>query len=183
MKLPTRLEGLVRIEPRVFRDGRGAFAETWSRAAFQADGINRDFPLEAQSVSVKGTIRGLHFAEPPEAKVVRVVHGAIWDVAVDLRPDSATFGQWEAFELTADNFQQVYLPEGFAHGFAVLSETATVLYKLSRVYDPATPRSLKWNDPDLAIAWPIQPDEDLLSARDRSAPSFEEWKRSASSRR
>ena len=127
------------------------------------------------SKSTRGTLRGLHFQLPPAAqvKIVRVVRGAVWDVAVDIRVGSPTFGQWVGVELTADNFRQVYVPIGFAHGFCVLSDEAEILYKTSAVYSPAHERGIAWNDPQLAVAWPVT--EPLLSDRDRRAGSLADY--------
>ncbi|MEJ5199675.1 MAG: dTDP-4-dehydrorhamnose 3,5-epimerase [Anaerolineae bacterium] len=171
----TALPGVLIITPRVFVDARGFFYESYNQEAFRRHGIETVFVQDNHSKSVKGTLRGLHFQLPPAAqvKLVRVVRGAIWDVAVDIRRGSPTFGQWVAVELSADNYRQMYVPIGFAHGFCVLSDEAEVLYKTSHVYDPARERSIVWNDPALGIAWPIG--EPLLSARDRAAGTLADY--------
>lgn len=162
----THLAGLFRIEPRVFGDQRGFFLETYQQRKFEAAGLSGNFVQDNQSRSQYGTLRGLHFQLPrPQAKLVFVVQGEIWDVAVDLRRSSPTFGQWYAATLNATNHWQLYIPEGFAHGFCVLSETADVIYKCTEYYAPECEQALQWNDPDLSIPWPVT--NPLLSAKDR----------------
>lgn len=178
---PTRLAGLVHFQPKLFGDARGYFLEAYSPDSAQQVGIDARFVMDGESLSARGTMRGLHYREPGEAKLVRCVRGAIWDVVVDLRPDSPTFGQWEGFELSEDNHHQLFVPVGFAHGFSVLSESALMLYKKTELYDGAKERSLRWNDPAIGVDWrvpitTISPrDEaaepwDALSARLRSRP-------------
>lgn len=168
-----RLQGLKQIIPRVFQDARGFFFESYRRAAYFEQGIQTVFVQDNSSFSRKGTIRGLHFQScPGQAKLVSCVSGKIWDVAVDIRKGSATFGQWEAVELDDALHSQLFIPEGFAHGFCVLSDTAQVHYKVSTVYDPKTECSIRWNDPDLAIYWPV--DSPVLSERDSASPFFKE---------
>ncbi len=171
----TTLPGVLVITPRVFRDARGFFLESYNAEAWRSAGIETDFVQDNHSKSTRGTLRGLHFQLPPAAqvKVLRVVRGAVWDVAVDIRVGSPTFGQWVGVELTADNFRQVYVPTGFAHGFCVLSDEAEILYKTSAVYSPAHERGIAWNDPQLAVAWPVT--EPLLSDRDRRAGSLADY--------
>jgi dTDP-4-dehydrorhamnose 3,5-epimerase len=172
-RIETRLEGPVLLEPRVFPDQRGFFFESYREADFAAIGIGVGFVQDNQSRSVRGTVRALHFSLPPgQDKLVRAARGAIWDVAVDLRRDSPTFGEHEAFELSDENFRQLFVPVGFAHGFCVLSETADVVYKVSRYYDPEAERGIVFDDPRIGIRWPV--DEPLVSERDRTNPTLAE---------
>jgi len=168
----TALPGVLVIEPTVHRDARGFFLETYHAPRYRAAGIDATFVQSNQSRSMRGTLRGLHWQEGhhPQAKLIRVVLGEVFDVAVDIRPDSSTFGRWVGVTLSADNFRQLYIPVGFAHGFCVLSEIAELFYQCSDVYDPASERGLMWNDPELAIDWPIT--EPVLSPRDASHPSL-----------
>jgi dTDP-4-dehydrorhamnose 3,5-epimerase len=167
------LEGLLAITPRVFADGRGFFLESYREPAYRAAGIDVSFVQDNHSRSVRGTLRGLHFQRSPgQAKLVRVVTGRIWDVAVDIRPSSPTFGKWYGIELDAEQHKQLFVPVGFAHGFCVLSEFADVLYKVSSPYDAATEDGFAWNDPDVAIAWPVV--DPILSARDVNARPLRE---------
>jgi dTDP-4-dehydrorhamnose 3,5-epimerase len=168
---PTLPDVLV-VEPTVYRDPRGFFIESYHAPRYRAAGIDVTFVQDNQSRSVKGTLRGLHWqvAPHPQAKLVRVVDGEILDVAVDVREGSPTFGRWAAVTLSSENFRQLFVPVGFAHGFLVLSERADIEYKCSDVYDPASERGLMWNDPALGIAWPI--DDPILSARDQGHPAF-----------
>jgi len=170
MKLiPTSLPGVLIIEPRVFRDERGFFLETYHAQRYREAGLDATFVQDNHSRSTRGTLRGLHWqAERPQGKLVRVLVGEIYDVAVDIRPDSPTFGQWVGFTLSADNFRQAWIPPGFAHGFCVTSEVAEVEYKCTDFYDPPSERGLIWNDPAVAIAWPIQ--DPILSERDKKHP-------------
>jgi dTDP-4-dehydrorhamnose 3,5-epimerase len=167
----TRLEGLLLVEPDVFSDERGFFLETFSGPALAAEGISTGFVQDNHSRSVRDTIRGLHYqVGAGQAKLVRVARGRIWDVAVDIRRDSPTFGSWEAVELDDVEHRQVYVPVGFAHGFCVLSDVADVCYKVSSVYDAELERGLLWNDPAIGISWPVS--LPLLSERDRHNPSL-----------
>jgi len=171
--VPTdALPDVLIIEPHVHRDPRGFFVESYHAARYREAGIDVTFVQDNQSRSVQGTLRGLHWQVPPraQAKLVRVVDGEILDVAVDLREDSPTFGRWAAVTLSAENFRQLFVPVGFAHGFLVLSERADIEYKCSDVYDPDAERGLMWNDPALGIEWPIA--DPILSARDRAHPPF-----------
>lgn len=167
------LAGLRLIRPRIHRDARGYFVETYKAPAYQAAGIDAAFVQDNLSSSVRGTLRGMHFQTAPgQAKLVRVAHGRIWDVAVDLRAGSPTFGRWHAVELDGEHHHQLYVPVGFAHGFCVLSEAATIAYKVSSVYDPATERGFAYGDPEVGIAWPIA--APLVSPRDAAAPPLRE---------
>jgi len=171
--LPTELDGLVVVEPDVFGDERGFLLETYSESKWRALGIDVDFVQDNHSRSSAGTLRGLHFQTTPgQAKLVRCVRGRIWDVAVDLRSDSSTYRRWEGYELDDEGHRQLYVPVGFAHGFCVLSDVADVAYKLSSLYDGSTESGIAWDDPDIAIDWPIS--EPRLSDRDRSAPRLSE---------
>ena len=172
--LPTDINGVLVIEPDVFRDGRGYFLETYHVDKYKAGGLDKPFVQDNHSYSVKNTLRGLHFQRTkPQGKLVRVVDGEIWDVAVDIRTESQTFGHWTATSLSSENFRQLYIPPGCAHGFCVLSETAHVEYKCTAVYDPADEAGIAYDDPALAIAWPVN--EPLLSARDQKHPSLAEF--------
>jgi len=154
--VPGPLEGLWIIQPRVFPDGRGSFFETYKQSEYAAAGLDALFVQDNHSVSVKGVLRGLHFQNEPHAqgKLVRVIQGSVWDVAVDLRPQSAACGQWFGLELSAENRTQFYIPPGFAHGFLTLSETAEFVYKCTAEYNKASESGYRWDDPNLAIPWP-----------------------------
>ena len=163
----TELPGVLLIEPDVFGDPRGFFMETWNRRRYAESGLDLDFVQDNLSLSRRGILRGLHYQWPqPQGKLVQVLSGAVFDVAVDIRRGSPTFGRWVGVELSADNHRQLYVPEGFAHGFCVLSETALFAYKCTDFYNPATEHSLAWNDPDIGIAWPVA--DPLLSDKDRA---------------
>jgi dTDP-4-dehydrorhamnose 3,5-epimerase len=169
----TRLDlaGVLRLEPELHRDARGFLFESYRRDAYARAGIDVDFVQDNHTASLGGTLRGLHYqVAPGQAKLIRVVAGKIHDVVVDLRPGSPTFGRHLGVELDAEEHHQLFVPKGFAHGFCVVSERAEVLYRLSAVYDPAAERSLKWDDPDLGIPWPVR--EPILSPRDQQAESF-----------
>lgn len=174
--LPTRLDGLVLVEPQIHGDERGFLLETFSEPAWRELGIEGPFIQENHSRSTaKGTLRGIHFQTVPgQGKLVRCSRGAIFDVAVDLRRDSPTFGRWEGHVLDDVAHHQLWVPVGFGHGFQVLSEIADVSYKLTSLYDPATEAELAWNDPDVGIEWPES--EPILSDRDRAAPTLDEIK-------
>jgi dTDP-4-dehydrorhamnose 3,5-epimerase len=175
--LPTTLSGVLLLEPDVVTDPRGFFVETFSRQRYAEVGVGDDFVQDNQSRSGRGTIRGLHFqVQPGQAKLVRVARGRIWDVVVDLRRSSSTFGGYEGFELDDVAHRQVYVPIGFAHGFCVLSELADVAYRVSSYYDADAERGVAWNDPALSIPWPIK--DPVLSQRDRSLPRLEEMQNS-----
>lgn len=170
-----RLPGLLLLQPTLFRDVRGFFLESYRETFYREHGMG-PFVQDNLSYSLKNTIRGLHFQSTPgQAKLVTCVQGEIWDVAIDLRPDSPTFMEWEAVVLNDQELRQLYIPIGFAHGFCVLSEEARVMYKVSSPYHPDTEQSIRWDDPDLSIAWPTQ--NPILSARDRISPSFEEMRK------
>ena len=164
---PTAIPDVLLIEPKVFGDDRGFFYESYNQKAFQeATGVDVRFVQDNHSRSVRNVLRGLHYqVQQPQGKLVRVVHGEVFDVTVDIRPDSPTFGTWSGDVLSAENKRQLWIPPGLAHGFVVLSETAEFLYKTTDYYAPAHERCIVWNDPDLAIDWPIvgQP---LLSHKD-----------------
>lgn len=165
-------EGLLLIKPRRFGDNRGFFAETYNKRNFQELGIHSEFVQDNHSLSSQaGTVRGLHFQAPPhaQAKLVRCGRGAIFDVAVDIRKDSPTYGQWAGCELSADNGAQLYIPEGFAHGFVTLLNDSEVVYKCSDYYAPETEGALAWNDPEIGIDWPLQGNI-VLSTKDSEAP-------------
>lgn len=175
--MATDLPGVMLMEPEVFVDARGFFSESYHQAKFDAAlGQAWTFVQDNHSRSRKGSLRGLHYQLPPHAqgKLVRVVRGAVWDVAVDLRRESAFFGRWTAALLSEDNQLQMWIPPGFAHGFYVLSEQADTLYKTTAAYAPQSECSLAWDDPDLSIDWPTQGVEPLLSPRDQSAPRLRE---------
>lgn len=152
---PCPIEGLYIIEPKVHGDSRGYFMETYNRQDMEEAGLNMEFVQDNQSMSAKGVLRGLHFQKQyPQGKLVRVIKGSVFDVAVDLRSDSPTYGQWYGVELTEENKKQFYIPEGFAHGFLVLSDTAEFCYKCTDFYHPNDESGLAWNDPAIGIQWP-----------------------------
>jgi len=164
--IETSLPGVVILEPRVFNDPRGYFLETWSQRRYAESGIHVGFVQDNISCSCKGTLRGLHFQHPHgQGKLVQVLTGSVFDVAVDIRPDAQTFGQWTGVELSADRHNQMYIPPGFAHGFYVLSETALFAYKCTDYYHPETEQGVLWNDPRIGIEWPLAGDP-ILSEKD-----------------
>lgn len=170
----TSLPGVLLITPVVHRDPRGFFTETYHRERYLAAGVDAVFVQDNHSQSVRGTLRGLHAQlKRPQAKLVRCVEGVIWDVAVDIRVGSPSFGQWAGAQLSADTGRQIYIPTGFAHGFVVLSERAQVEYKCSEVYVPEDQLGIRWNDPQLGVAWP-QAVEPLLSEKDEVAPRLQD---------
>lgn len=172
-RLDTRLEGLVLIEPEVHGDERGFLVESFRASAWRDLGVDAEFVQQNSSRSVRGTLRGIHFqTRPGQAKLVRCTRGEIFDVAVDLRRGSPTFGQWEGHRLDDCLHRQIYIPVGFGHGFCVLSDEADVSYQLSSYFDPETEDGIAWDDPDVGIEWPVA--EPLLSGRDRSAPRLAE---------
>jgi len=165
----TAIPGVLLFEPRVFGDARGFFLETFHAGRYAEAGLRLPFVQDNWSRSARGTLRGLHFQWPhPQGKLVSVVSGAVWDVAVDVRRGSPTFGQHVGVELTADNKRQLWVPPGFAHGFCVLSESADFVYKCTALYEPQHDRGVRWNDPALAIPWPVE--APLLSQKDTAAP-------------
>ncbi len=177
--LATRLPGVLVLEPLRHRDARGFFSETYNRRAFaQATGTDPDFVQDNHSHSVRGTLRGLHYqTRHPQGKLVRVTSGRVFDVAVDLRRRSPHFGSWIGINLDAVQGHLIWIPPGFGHGFLVVSKSADLLYKTTEYWDPETDRSLRWNDPELAIDWPLEEldgGEPLLSDKDRNAPGLTE---------
>jgi len=174
---PTRLPGLLILEPAVFPDERGFFAETYRREWHEAAGIppEEHFVQDNHSRSRRGVVRGMHFhVGEGVGKLVRCARGRILDVAVDLRRGSPTYGQWDGTELDDESMRELYVPVGFAHGFCVLSEVADVLYKQTAYYDPALERGVAWDDPDIAIEWPLPAGELIVSERDAAAPKLAE---------
>ena len=165
------LDGVLVIEPKVFRDSRGIFYESYSEKEYEEFGIPNHFVQDNHSVSTQGTVRGLHYqVNPGQAKLVRVTRGEVFDVVVDIRQDSPTRGKWWGTFLSETNYLQLYVPVGFAHGFCVLSESAELLYKCSDYYSPENERGIIWNDPDLAIDWPAK--QPILSEKDQTHPRF-----------
>ena len=181
----TKLPGVVLIQPKVFGDNRGYFMETYKKEDFAEAGIDREFVQDNESSSTKGVLRGLHFQkEHTQGKLVRVTHGEVFDVAVDVRPGSATYGQWVGDILSAERKNMLYVPEGFAHGYLVLSDSAEFVYKCTDVYDPSSEGGIPWNDPDINVEWPkldvpyktSEKDEKHESFRDQSFEWAKKWK-------
>ena len=171
----TELSGVVLVDPQVHGDQRGFFVETYHAERYRDAGIPDTFMQDNHSRSSHGTLRGLHAQlTHPQAKLVRAIEGSILDVVVDIRPKSATFGRWLSVELSAENFRQIYVPIGFAHGFCVLSDTAQVEYKCSDIYDPTHELCLLWNDPAVGVVWPTE--EPTLSEKDRAGKPLAEWR-------
>lgn len=170
----TPIKDLYVVEPTVFGDHRGYFMETYNKKDFFEAGLTMEFVQDNESFSSKGVLRGLHFQKTkPQGKLVRVTQGEVFDVAVDLRKSSETFGQWYGVTLSAETKNQFYIPEGFAHGFLVLSETATFVYKCTNFYDPSDEGGLAWNDAFIGVEWPIAPDMTVrLSEKDKKNPAF-----------
>lgn len=170
----TSIEGVLVVDVTVYGDERGYFVETYKRSDFVSGGIDAEFVQDNQSSSTKGVLRGLHFQiEHPQSKLVRVVRGEVFDVAVDLRPDSPTYGKWEGVVLSAENKRQFFVPRGFAHGFLVLSDVAEFCYKCDDVYHPGDEGGLMWNDPEIGVVWPLSGGiEVVLSEKDGLHPSF-----------
>ncbi len=167
----TSIPGVILVEPDLYRDARGFFLETFHAGKYGEAGIPQSFVQDNHSLSVRDTLRGLHMqVKNPQGKLVRVVEGEIWDVAVDVRPESPSFGQWTAATLSADNFHQLYIPPGCAHGFCVLSDHAQVQYKCTTLYAPSDEVGIAWDDPALAITWPVA--QPLLSERDTRHPGL-----------
>ena len=181
----TSIEGVKIVDVKSYGDRRGYFMETYKRPDFVAGGIDADFVQDNQSSSTRGVLRGLHFQiNHPQAKLVRVVRGTVFDVAVDLRPGSPTWGKWEGVVLSAENRRQFFIPRGFAHGFLVLSDEAEFCYKCDDVYHPNDEGGLMWNDPDIAIDWPalegdesFDPSKLVLSDKDQAHPALSSLKR------
>lgn len=178
--IKTEIPCMVVIEPQVFGDRRGYFMEVWNKAVFEEAGLHWDFVQDNESRSKKGVIRGLHFQKKhTQGKLVRCTEGAVWDVGVDLRKGSPTYGKWHGVTLSAENKRQFYIPEGFAHGFVVLSDVATFNYKCTDIYAPEYDGGIRWNDPDVAVKWPLdQIDEkDLIfSDKDQKQPFLKDVK-------
>jgi dTDP-4-dehydrorhamnose 3,5-epimerase len=167
------LPGVLLIRPREFRDDRGSFLEVWHKERYKLAGISGEFVQDNVAVSRGGVIRGLHYQHPnPQGKLVMVLSGAVLDVAVDIRRESPTFGQWVSASLSAENSQQLWIPAGFAHGYAVLSETVIFAYKCTRLYDPSGDAAIRFDDPDIGIRWGIS--NPMLSSKDLAAPSLRE---------
>ena len=172
---PCPVQGLVEIQPEVFGDSRGYFFEAWSERDYTKAGITLPFVQDNQSLSVKGVLRGLHFQKRhPQGKLVRAVEGEVFDVAVDIRPDSPSRGQWHGVILSGEKQNQFYIPPGFAHGFLVLSETAVFAYKCTDFYHPEDEGGIIWNDPAIGIVWPDLGTDYLLSEKDKKLPAFVE---------
>jgi dTDP-4-dehydrorhamnose 3,5-epimerase len=172
---PTGIEGLTVVETTVFGDERGYFMETFQARDFEAAGLPVNFVQDNQSKSKKGVLRGLHFQRKnPQGKLVRVISGEVFDVGVDLRAGSPTFGEWRGVILSAENRKQFFVPEGFAHGFLVLSDFAEFAYKCTRLYDPADEGGIIWNDREIGVAWPLAGIEPVLSAKDGVWPSLQD---------
>lgn len=164
------IEGLCVIEPTVFPDERGYFVETYNQKDMEEAGLDMNFVQDNQSMSVKGVLRGLHFQKQfPQGKLVRAIRGSVFDIAVDLRKGSSTYGKWFGIELSAENKKQFYIPEGFAHGFLVLSDEAEFCYKVTDFYHPGDEGGIAWNDPEIGIDWPVSDDMKLiLSEKDQN---------------
>ena len=163
--IAVELRGLLIIEPKVFGDARGFFMETWNRNRYREAGLTADFVQDNLSFSHRGALRGLHFQNPvPQGKLVSVLQGEVFDVAVDLRRSSPTFGKWHGLTLSGENKRQFFVPPGFAHGFAVMSETALFHYKCTEMYSPGNELTIRWDDPDLGIKWPLK--DPTLSEKD-----------------
>ncbi len=174
--IETKLRGAFLIRPKVFQDERGFFLESYSEKVFAEKGIDVHFVQDNHSLSVKkGVLRGLHFQKPPfaQAKLVRVTRGAVYDVIVDLRRNSPTFGQWQEFELTAKNFQMLFIPRGFGHGFCTLEENTEFIYKVDNIYAPEADSGIIWNDPTLKIDWPVE--NPILSEKDGKLGKFTDF--------
>lgn len=172
---PGALKGIVIIEPKIFRDPRGFFMETYNQKIFSENGIDAQFVQDNLSRSMRGTLRGLHYQLLPHAqgKLVTVASGAVFDVSVDIRKNSPTFGKWFGYTLDAESRHALYIPPGFAHGFCVLSEAAEFSYKCTGLYVSAAERVIGWNDSQLGIRWPIDPDPRLMSEKDQNAPNLQ----------
>lgn len=174
--IKTDIEDVIIVEPRVFGDNRGYFMETYQEKVFNDGGILSDFVQDNQSKSIKGVLRGLHYQkEHPQAKLVRVIKGEVFDVAVDMRKNSKTYGKWVGIVLSEQNKKQFYIPRGFAHGFLVLSDEAEFVYKCDDFYHPEDEGGIIWDDPSVGIAWPITDDMQIvLSEKDKKHPYFKD---------
>lgn len=175
--IKTNIEGVIIVEPRIFKDGRGYFFESFSQREFEEKVCKTTFVQDNESKSSYGVVRGLHFQKPPfaQSKLVRVIKGAVLDVAVDIRKDSPTFGQYVSVELTGENHRQFFIPRGFAHGFSVLSEEVIFQYKCDNFYSPQSEGAIAWNDPDLNIDWRIPAEKVVLSEKDSKHPRLKDW--------
>ena len=172
--IETTLPGVLLLEPKVFGDARGFFLESWNRQTFAERGLDLDFVQDNHSRSAKGVLRGLHYQlNDPQGKLVRVISGAVFDVAVDLRRASPHFGQWVGYELSAENQRMLWVPPGFGHGFLVLSDSADFLYKTTAYYAPQWDRGIRWNDPEIGVQWPLA-DAPTLSVKDQGLPLFKD---------
>ena len=174
--IKTEIEGLLLINPKVFKDHRGFFLEFYSEKKFKELGVTTQFVQDNHSFSTqKGVVRGLHFQLPPhaQAKLVRVIRGTVFDVAVDLRTESPTYGKWLGFELTAENFNMLYVPRGFAHGYCTLEDNTEFMYKCDNFYAPESDTGLRWNDPTIKINWPVK--DPILSDKDKDTPFFKDF--------
>ena len=174
--IPTEIPGVLLVRPRIFRDARGYFCETYNAARYREAGIAVDFVQDNESLSARGVVRGLHWqaGAHAQAKLVRVLRGAVWDVAVDIRKGSPTFGRHVAARLTAESGLQFFVPRGFAHGFAVLADDTCFAYKCDNIYAPTHERSIRFDDPKLGIEWQIPPENYLLSRKDQEGVPFDE---------
>lgn len=175
--IKTNIEGVIIVEPRIFKDGRGYFFESFSQREFEEKVCKTTFVQDNESKSSYGVLRGLHFQKPPfaQSKLVRVIKGAVLDVAVDIRKGSPTFGQYVSVELTGENHRQFFIPRGFAHGFSVLSEEVIFQYKCDNFYSPQSEGAIAWNDPDLNIDWRIPAEKVVLSEKDSKHPRLKDW--------
>lgn len=175
--IKTNIEGVIIIEPRIFKDDRGYFFESFSQREFEEKVCKTTFVQDNESKSSYGVLRGLHFQKPPcaQSKLVRVIKGAVLDVAVDIRKGSPTFGQYVSVELTGENHRQFFIPRGFAHGFSVLSEEVIFQYKCDNFYSPQSEGAIAWNDPDLNIDWHIPAEKVVLSEKDSKHPRLKDW--------
>lgn len=169
----TPIEGLVMVEPRIYPDDRGFFLEAWNREEFEKAGIPSCFVQDNQSLSKRGVLRGLHYQLPLQGKLIRVLYGEIYDVIVDMRISSPSFGQWVGYLLSDENRKQLYVPEGCAHGFLVTSATAMILYKCTAPYSPGGEGGIRWDDPGLAIDWPCGDNELVQSEKDAALPAWD----------
>jgi dTDP-4-dehydrorhamnose 3,5-epimerase len=175
--IETAIEGLIIIEPRVFDDARGYFYESYNKSKFIEAGIEGDFVQDNQSLSQKGAVRGLHGQAPPfaQGKLVRVIHGRVLDIAIDIRKRSSTYGKYVSVELSGDNKLQLWIPAGFLHGFSTLEDNTIFTYKVNNDYDKASEIGVIWNDPDLGIDWGVSKNDVLLSPKDELLPHFESF--------
>jgi dTDP-4-dehydrorhamnose 3,5-epimerase len=174
--IQTKFDGVLLLEPEVYRDERGHFMEVWRRDRYRELGIEERFVQDNVSFSWKGVLRGLHFQHPEaQGKLVTCLHGEVYDVIVDIRENSATYGEWLGCRLSLASGRQLYIPPGFAHGFVVTSDSASFLYKCTRFYNPAGQFSLRWNDPAIGVEWPVK--DPVISDKDREAPFLAELKK------